>query len=93
MKAKQKPINRNYHIEHDALTEDGMPVLFLVLPNTPRLIQFKRGLDRFGGKGMVIGFDFQKEILGRYLGERVEFMPLDFKKVKGVFLENVKTVH
>jgi len=36
--------------------------------------------------GKVIAFDFQHEVLGRYLGDKVEFVLLSFEKfVKNFF--------
>ncbi|MCL2840330.1 MAG: hypothetical protein FWE05_06115 [Defluviitaleaceae bacterium] len=85
--AKFKPKDRTYPIEHDALTVDGNPILLLSTPNIPRLIKFKKGLGETDRKGVIFCFDFQVEMLGRYLGNMVEIKSLDFEKVKSRFLK------
>jgi hypothetical protein len=82
------PANSKYPIEHDALTEDGNPVLFCCLLDIPRLVLFKTGVLLHGKMGKVIAFDFQKEILGRYLGNEVEFKTLSLEKLMERFYPN-----
>lgn len=67
-------------IENDAFTEDGVPVLFAHTFNLPRIKRFMRGLDMHGVQGMIICFDYQKEVLERYMGERVCFQTISFAK-------------
>lgn len=76
-----KPADGKFPIVHDALTEDGNPVLFCCLPNIPRLVQFRNGTLLHDKCGMVIAFDFQREVLSRYLGDGVDFKPLSLDKV------------
>jgi hypothetical protein len=78
------PADAKYPIEHDALTEDGNPVLFCCLLNVPRLVQFRAGIQLHGKFGKVIAFDFQKEMLERYLGGMVEFKTLNFNRLMEV---------
>jgi len=75
------PADTKYPIEHDALTKDGNPVLFCCLLNIPRLVQFRTGTLLHGKIGKVIAFDFQREVLGRYLGDGVEFKVLSLEKL------------
>jgi len=75
------PSDSKYPIEHDALTEDGNPVLFCCLLNIPRLVQFKMGTLLHGKPGKIIAFDFQKDMLGRYLGDGIEFKTLSLEKL------------
>lgn len=76
-----KPADTKYPIEHDALTEDGNPVLFCCLLNIPRLVQFRTGVQLHGKIGKVIAFDFQQDVLARYLGGMVEFKLLSLEKL------------
>ena len=75
------PADAKYPIEHDALTEDGNPVLFCCLLNIPRLVQFRAGIQLHGKIGQVIAFDFQQKVLERYLGGLVEFKTLSLEKL------------
>ena len=76
-----KPANSRYPIEHDALTEDGNPVLFCCQLNIPRLVQFRAGIQLHGKVGNVIAFDFQQELLERYLGGTAVFKTLSLEKL------------
>ena len=80
-----QPPDTKYPIEHDALTEDGTPVLFCCLLDIPRLIRFHNGLSLQGKIGKIIAFDFQEEVLMRYLGERAAFMKISFEKFTAHF--------
>ncbi|MCL2047420.1 MAG: hypothetical protein FWG87_01720 [Defluviitaleaceae bacterium] len=75
------PPNTKYPIEHDALTEDGSPVLFCCLLDVPRLVQFKMGVILHGKRGKVIAFDFQKEMLESYLGADAEVRAINFESI------------
>ena len=81
------PQDPAYPIEHDALTKDGDPVLFCCLLDIPRLLRFRAGLSLHGRNGVVMGFDFQREMLRRCfgemgeMGEMVEFVSLSHAKV------------
>jgi len=77
-----KPHNKTFPVEHDALTKDGYPVLFTVLLDIPRLIQFKNGLvENPDKRGYVIGLNFQQDMLQRYLGEGVKITGMNFQKI------------
>jgi len=75
------PADKKYPIVHDALTTDGKPVLFCCLLDVPRLVQFRTGIQLHGKLGRVIAFDFQREMLGRYLGNDVDFLFLSLEKL------------
>jgi len=79
------PQNPKSDIEHDAMTKDGNPVLFCCLIDIPRLIRFQNGLSMSGRSGSVICFDFQKEVIGGYLGDRVELKVVNFEKFRQKF--------
>jgi len=72
-------------IEHDALTEDGSPVLFCCLLDIPRLIRFRNGVALHGKIGRVIAFDFQVDMLCRYMGDMAEFVGISFDKFSKMF--------
>jgi hypothetical protein len=78
---KYLPPDIKYPIEHDALTEDGNPVLFCCLLNVPRLVKFKAGALLHNKKGRVIAFDFQMEALREYLGGEFEVKAIGFKLI------------
>ena len=82
------PHNPKHHIEHDAMTTDGNPVLFCFLLNIPRLVKFKTGIHLYEETGRVITFDFQEDILRKYLGEGVEIKTLNLKKLMTRFFPN-----
>ena len=81
MRKSAQPQDRNSSIEHDVKTKDGKPVLFCCLLDVPRLDNFKNGLEVNGRTGVVICFDFQKELLSNYLGDRAEIMAMNTEKV------------
>ena len=80
--ARYNPRSRNYSIVHDALTDDNRPVLLALVPNIPRLIRFRNGLEAQGKTGIVMCFSYQKEALVGYLGECAEVRGADFDRVK-----------
>lgn len=71
-----------WNIEHDAIDEDGNPVLFAYLCNLPRLMRFYTAIRLQGLTGTVICFDFQEEVLRRYCSEGVRFQIVNFEKMK-----------
>jgi hypothetical protein len=75
------PMDSKYPIEHDALTKDGNPVLFCCLLNIPRLMKFRTGCILHSKPGMAIAFDFQREMLGRYLGGGIEIKSISLEKL------------
>lgn len=81
LKKKFLPSDIKYPIEHDALTEDGNPVLFCCLLNVPRLVKFKTGIRLHNKNGKVVAFDFQSDALREYLGGKVEIKAIDFETV------------
>ena len=74
------PFDIKYYVEHDALTKDGNPILSCCLLDIPRLFRFKAGISLHEKIGKVITFDFQSEMLARYLGDKVEIVPVNFEK-------------
>ena len=77
--------NPSSAIENDAFTEDGLPVLFAHTFDWPRIKRFKRSLEIYDMEGVVVCFDYQKEVLEQYLGERVRFETISFEKWEKAF--------
>ena len=75
---KFEPTNTNCPVIHDALTENGNPVLFCYLLNIPRLLRYFNGLARYDKNGTVITLNSQTDVLRRYLGNRVDYKTLNF---------------
>ncbi|MCL2392664.1 MAG: hypothetical protein FWC66_08705 [Oscillospiraceae bacterium] len=88
--AKLLPPDKDYPIEHDARTEDGKPVLFCCLLDIPRLDKFREGLRLRNQEGKVVAFDFQEEMLKRYLGDKVEVATLNFQGYRQKFFPQEK---
>ena len=78
---KLNPPDTKYHIVHDAMAQDGIPVLFCCLLNIPRLISFKDGVTLHNQSAQVIAFDFQAKMLKAYLGNSVQIRALNFEKI------------
>jgi len=82
--------NSRMDIEHDAVTEDGLPVLFCCIIDIPRLVRFRTGISQGGGKrGQVVCFAHQEEVLRGYLGERVEVSTIPSDKFLNLPLLNL----
>jgi len=82
------PHDKSHAVENDAMTEDGNPVLFCCLLNFPRLIRFRNGITLQNKTGKVIAFDFQMDMLKRYLGDAATFVQLDFDKLAAQFFQD-----
>ena len=72
-------------VEHDAVDEEGDPVLFGYFLDLPRLNRFFTALRLQGRRGTVVCFDFQKEVLCRIGGERVSYSVISFEKFERRF--------
>jgi len=76
MRHKLKPMTTRSNIVHDAMTDEGEPVLFCCLLDLQRLNMFKAGLNGIrkidpDRKGKIICYDTQHDTLKGYLGESV----------------------
>ncbi len=67
-------------IEHDALTECGVPVLFGWRMDMARIIRFNMALAVHGQSGLLYCFDFQAEVLRRSCCENVEIKSISFNQ-------------
>lgn len=74
--------------EHDAMTRDGKPVLFAYDFDLRRISNFEAMLSMQKREGILICFDFQSNVIGRFCGERIEIQTLDYGKMKRGFFEN-----
>lgn len=72
-------------IENDAVDEAGNPVLFAYFCDMPRLARFVNGLALHDKTGTLLCFDFQKEALQRFCGERVHIQTIDLGKFERRF--------
>jgi hypothetical protein len=77
-KINLKPADMKIPVENDGIDENGRPVLFSYLPDMPRLTRFYTALAVQEQIGMIVCFDFQKEVLAEYCGKRVKFKVIDF---------------
>ena len=74
--------------EHDALLEDGTPVLLAYDCDLRRISKFTSMLNLQERHGVLMCFDYQADTLGRFCGERVTLKTIDYEKVKRRFFEN-----
>ena len=74
-----------FTVENDAMDEEGGPVLFGYFLDIPRINRFCTALQIQDRKGTLVCFDFQREVLERFCGERVEFSAISFEKFERRF--------
>lgn len=67
-----------YGMEHDATDVEGKPVLFGWFCDLPRIMRFYSALSLKEKKGIIICFDFQRNILERNFGSRISIHAIDF---------------
>lgn len=79
------PKDTGLPIEHDALDQNGNPVLFGYFLDIPRINRFHTALQLQERTGLFICFDFQKEVLHRFCGGQVEFSTISFEKFERRF--------
>ena len=79
------PKDAGLSIEHDALDQNGNPVLFGYFLDIPRINRFHTALQLQERTGILICFDFQKEVLHRFCGGQVEFSTIGFEKFERRF--------
>lgn len=75
----------NWRIENDAIDRDGNPVLFAYSCDMPRIVRFNTALELQGKNGTLICFDYQREVLERYCGSRVQFQTIGSEKFERRF--------
>lgn len=73
-------------IEHDALEQDGSPVLFSYLCDLPRLHRFRCALTLRNQTGSILCFDYQAEALWEVFGAQVNITSIDFAAYERMML-------
>lgn len=73
-------------IEHDALEQDGSPVLFSYLCDLPRLHRFRCALTLRNQTGSILCFDYQAEALREAFGAQVNITSIDSAAYERVLL-------
>ena len=73
-------------IEHDALEQDGSPVLFSFLCDLPRLHRFRCALTLRNQTGSILCFDYQAEALRGVFGAQVNITSIDFAAYERMLL-------
>ncbi len=81
------PADHHYLVENDAMTEDGIPVLFAYTCNLYRIKKFNSGLLKHEINGIIYCFDYQADVLCTCCSELVEFQTLSYEKVKRKYFE------
>ena len=76
-------VRTNLPIEHDAIDEDGCPVLFGYTCDMPRIRRFDDALGLHGQTGTLFCFDFQEQALRSVCGPRVTLQCIDFDAFEG----------
>lgn len=82
LKEDLKPPIMGSLFEHDAMTRDGKPVLLAYDCDLRRISSFESILSIQEKTGVLICFDFQSNIIGRFCGERVKIQTIDYEKMK-----------
>ena len=79
--------DRGLTIENDAFEQDGTPVLFGFYCDLPRIKRFNTALSLRKKDGVIICFDFQKEVLASFCCEQITFKTINFDKWERSFFE------
>jgi len=74
------PADYHYLVENDAMTEDGIPVLFAYTCNLYRIKKFNSGLVKHEINGIIYCFEYQAEVLRECCSDSVEFQTLSYEK-------------
>ena len=80
------PLSPAMPIEHDALEQDGSPVLFSYLCDLPRLHRFRCALTLRNQTGSILCFDYQAEALREAFGAQVNITSIDFAAYERMML-------
>ena len=71
--------------EHDALDEEGNPVLFGYFLDIPRIQKFLTAMNLQERSGTLICFDFQKEVLERVCNRNIHLQTISLEKFERRF--------
>ena len=75
--------------EHDALDQQGNPVLFAYLPDIPKINRFFTALNLQERNGTLICFDFQKSVMERLCKDNVQLQTISFEKFERRFYRSI----
>ncbi len=70
----------------DATDGNGTPVLFCCIIDLIKVSKFYAALNMNERKGIIICFDFQKEVLEKYFGDMVVIEALNFEKFRNLVI-------
>lgn len=82
------PSPKDSAIENDAVTEDGMPILFAYQPDLPKLYRFYAALELHKRSGIIVCFNFQEDALRPFCGSRIKLQTIDFSDFERRFLNS-----
>jgi len=82
--------NPGLSFEHDALDEQGAPVLFGYFLDIPRIYRFLTALSLQERSGTIICFDFQKEALQPLCNDSIRIQTISFEKFERRFYPSTK---
>ena len=74
---KQDP---TFPVENDAIDKKGNPVLFACICDLPRINRFVNAVKSQHRHGIIVGFEFQEDVLSRLCPEQIEFESISFEK-------------
>ena len=74
-------------IEHDAFEADGTLVLFAFYCDLPRIKRFNTAVTLQEIGGVIICFDFQKQVLQKFCCKQITFKTINFERWERSFFE------
>lgn len=84
------PINPDYNVVNDAISDDGVPVIQAYDFDLVKIKRFRQGLILKDMAGIIYCFDFQKETLSNYFQSiKVKIHTIDTEKFKKEFGEKL----
>ena len=81
-----KPKDPGFPMEHDALDQNGSPVLFGYFLDMPRISRFYTALQLQNRTGTLICFDYQAEAIRPVYGQELKIATISYKKFEGSIL-------
>ena len=79
--------NGQLTIEHDAFEADGTLVLFAFYCDLPRIKRFNTAVTLQEIGGVIICFDFQKQVLQKFCCKQITFKTINFERWERSFFE------
>lgn len=75
----------------DGIDRNGLPVLFGYLLDFPRINRFSTSLKLHEKNGIVICFDFQRNLLAEFMDSRISLQSISFEKFERSFFPSKNT--